>query len=228
MHGVMVVGEAIKNGFGMTARWNLANGYNSGDDHGMFNNGEEPDGVLKWNPRPVFYHLFFFQKFLGDRLVTASVGGNTQIDAYASRFTSGQAGLTLVNKSATSSRVEIKFNNYRIGNCFYWYVLSGGDDNGEFSRKVFVNGQGPAGVAGGPPSYTSLKLIQLRHQKGSVLKFLRNRLFVLRLRKSKYLFEDFMESTALLNNIASQICIRSIGHSNTSCFPPATSHSPLG
>jgi hypothetical protein len=35
--------------------------------------------------------------------------------------------------------------------------LTGGNDNGEFSRKVMVNGVGPAGVAGGPDNYTTLK-----------------------------------------------------------------------
>ena len=69
LHGVMVVGEALKNKLGMTARWDLANGWDDGNDHGMFNIGDEPDGVPKWNPRPVYYYMYFFNKMLGDRLV---------------------------------------------------------------------------------------------------------------------------------------------------------------
>jgi hypothetical protein len=42
LHAVMILGEALKNKFGMTARWDLANGWNNGDDHGLFNNGDEP------------------------------------------------------------------------------------------------------------------------------------------------------------------------------------------
>jgi hypothetical protein len=44
-----------------------------------------------------------------------------------------------------------------MGNRIYWYILSGGTDNGEFSRKVFVNGVGPTSVGGGPDNYTTLK-----------------------------------------------------------------------
>lgn len=157
MHGVMVIGEALKNKYGMTSRWDLANGWNNGDDHGLFNNGDEPDGVSKWNPRPAFYYLYFFRKFLGDRLVTSTMTANPGIETYASTFTSGELGVTLVNKTTTTQTVELKINNLRVGNRFYWYSLTGGSDNGEFSRKVMVNGNGPAGVAGGPANYTSLK-----------------------------------------------------------------------
>ncbi len=44
-----------------------------------------------------------------------------------------------------------------IDSRFYWYTLTGGNDNGEFSRKVFVNGKGPDYISGGPSNYTSLK-----------------------------------------------------------------------
>ena len=47
--------------------------------------------------------------------------------------------------------------NFRLGSRFYWYSLEGSNDNGEFSRKVLVNGTGPAGVAGGPVGYATLK-----------------------------------------------------------------------
>lgn len=156
MHGVMVVGEALKNKFGMTARWDLANAWENGNDHGMFNNGDEPDGIPKWNPRPAFYHLYFFQKFLGDRLVQSTINSSTGIETYASTFSSGQVGVTLVNRSAVATNVEIKVNNFNPGARYYWYTLTGGDDNAGFSRKVFVNGQGPTGAAGGPGNYSTL------------------------------------------------------------------------
>jgi alpha-L-arabinofuranosidase len=156
MHGVMVVGNALKNKYGMTSRWDLANAWDNGNDHGMFNIGDEPDGVPKWNPRPAFYHLYYFQKFLGDRLVNANISGNANIETFASTFSSGQVALTMVNKSNAAVNVDIKVNNFNAGSRYYWYSLAGGDDNGEFSRKVFVNGQGPTGAAGGPAGYATL------------------------------------------------------------------------
>ena len=154
MHAVMTLSEVLKNKYGMAARWDIANGWDNGNDHGMFSNGDEP-GVLKWNARPAFYHLYYFQKFLGDRLVTSS-SDYADLVSYASSFTSGQVGVTLVNKSAVSQTVQVKCQNFNIGNNFFWYTLTGGGDNGEFSRKVLVNGQGPSTVAGGPDNYASI------------------------------------------------------------------------
>ena len=64
LHAVMVLGESLKNKFGMTARWDLANGWSNGDDHGMFNIGDEPDGVPKWNPQTGLLSYVFLSKIL--------------------------------------------------------------------------------------------------------------------------------------------------------------------
>lgn len=153
---VLVMGEAIKNKYGMSARWDLMNGWDNGNDHGLFSAGDEP-GISKWSPRPSFYYLYFFQKMLGDRMVNSSVSGSDAIRVYASTWSSGQLNVTLVNTSATSQNVEIKMKNFYAGNRFYWYSLEGSNDNGEFSRKVLVNGNGPSLDAGGPADYNTVK-----------------------------------------------------------------------
>jgi len=152
----LVMGETLKNKYGMCARWDLLNGWSNGDDHGLFSAGDEP-GVEKWSPRPSFYYLYFMQKLLGDRLVTAVNAGGAAVKAYASTFSSGEAGIVLVNTSVIAQVAELKLKNYRVGNRFYWYTLIGSNDNADFSRKVIVNGSGPAGVAGGPADYATLK-----------------------------------------------------------------------
>jgi hypothetical protein len=100
--------------------------------------------------------MYFFQKFLGDRAVSASLAGGTDVSVYASTYTSGQVGVALINTSTNPKAIEIKVKNFRPGNRFYWYALAGGSDNGEFSRKVFVNGRGPDYISGGPSNYSSL------------------------------------------------------------------------
>lgn len=152
----MVLGEAIKNKYGLAARWDLLNGWNNGNDHGLFSDGNEP-GVPKWAPRPSFYYLYFFRKLLGDRLVPVDVQGNSGIKAYASTYSSGEINVTLVNISAAPLTVEIKIKNFNPGNRFYWYSLEGGNDNGTFSRKVSVNGNGTTLDAGGPDNYATIK-----------------------------------------------------------------------
>jgi aspartate 1-decarboxylase len=156
IHAVLLLSEALKNKYGMSARWDLANGWDSGNDHGMFNNGDEPDAVPKWNPRPAFYHMYFFQRLLGDRAVASSVTNTTEIKTIASSFSSGEVGVTLVNTSSVFKTVEVKVQNFRKGSRFYWYTLTGGNDNGEFSRKVFVNGKSSQYASGGPANYATL------------------------------------------------------------------------
>jgi hypothetical protein len=153
---VLVMGEAIKNKYGMAARWDLLNGWANGDDHGMFSAGDEP-GISKWTARPSFYYMYFFQKMLGDRMVTSSVTGSSAIKAYASTWSSGEVNVTLVNTSSAPQTIEVRTKNFYSGKRFYWYSLEGSNDNGEFSRKVLVNGSGPTLEAGGPADYATLK-----------------------------------------------------------------------
>ena len=156
MHAVMVLNELMRNKFGEASRWDLANGWDNGNDHGLFNNGDEP-GAAKWNPRPAFYYLYYLQKTIGDRFINSTVTGSADVVSYASTYSSGQVQVTLVNKSTTAKDVQLSFKNFYPANRFYWYTLEGGDSGAEFSRKVLVNGQGPTGVSGGPGNYTSLK-----------------------------------------------------------------------
>lgn len=165
IHAAILLGESLKNKYGMTSRWDLANGWDNGNDHGLFNIGDEPGGVSKWNPRPAFYYMYYFQKLIGDRLVNSSVIGSVQ--AYASTFTSGQKGVILVNKGSTPQTTSVILQNTTAGNRFYWYTLLGGTDNGQFSRKVIVNGKGPAQISGGPAEeYTTIKAFSATTQNG--------------------------------------------------------------
>lgn len=158
LFAVIVQGEAIKNKYGLAARWDLLNGWENGNDHGLFSDGGSADDP-RWNPRPSFHYMYYFQKMIGDRLVASAVTGNgaTAIKTYASTYSSGQVNVTLLNTSSVPLTVEVKTKNFLMGSRYYWYSLEGSNDNGEFSRKVLVNGNGPKGAAGGPTDYASLK-----------------------------------------------------------------------
>jgi len=159
LHAVMVLGEALKNQISMASRWDLANSWDNGDDMGIFNNssgGAEP-GAAAWNPRPAFYYMWFFQHYFGDRMVGSTVNGSSDIVSYGSSFSSGQAGVVLVNQGSTDHTVNVQFNNYAIGTKYYYYELKGGADNAPFSHDVYINGVGPAsGNTGGPSNFNSI------------------------------------------------------------------------
>lgn len=102
---------------------------------------------------------------IGDRLLNTTVLGN--VLAYASSFTSGEKGVILVNKNTSLQTVLVTLQNATAGNRFYWYTLTGGTDNGEFSGKVFVNGRGPTEPTGGPSAeYTTIKAYSATTQNG--------------------------------------------------------------
>jgi hypothetical protein len=151
-----VMNETLRNGYGMALRWDLLNGWENGNDHGLFSAGDEP-GIPKWTPRPSFYYMYFYSQLIGDRMVPANVSGNTNIKAWASTYSSGEANLTVMNISDKPVTIEVTAKNFNFGKRCYYYQLEGSNDNGEFSRKVIVNGEAPALEAGGPLHYAQIK-----------------------------------------------------------------------
>src|SRR5581483_6956919 len=110
MHAVLVLGELIKDKYGEASRWDLANAWDNGDDQGTFSAGDEP-GVAKWTPRPSFFHMYYFQKYFGDQMISSTVSGSADVVGYASTFSSGQAGIVIVNKGTTTQTVQVAFQN---------------------------------------------------------------------------------------------------------------------
>jgi hypothetical protein len=159
MQAALTLGSIIQNQYGEASRWDLANGYAKGDDQGMFNVGDEP-AAPKWNPRPAFYYMYYFQKFFGDRMVADTVRRallTTDITAYSSTFSSGQAGSVIVNSGAVNHVVAVDFQHFPAGSKYYYYLLTGGADNAPFSSQVLVNGTGPSTATGGPLNYATIK-----------------------------------------------------------------------
>ena len=155
MHATLVLGELIKNQYGQAMRWDLVNGWGNGNDHGLFAASDEP-GVPYYSPHAPFYYMYYFQKYFGDVMVKSTVSGNSNIMSYASSFSSGESGVVVVNIGTTKQIVEFDLKNYPEAKSFYRYVLTGGTDNGEFSRKVYVNGETTTLQGGGPLNYETL------------------------------------------------------------------------
>ena len=156
LHGVLVIGEAIKAGLGAACRWDLANGYDNGNDHGLFSYNEP--GIPNYTPHAPFYHLYYLRRFTGDVLLDYSMKGASGITVIPSAFHSGQVGAALVNTSRTEKCIRLNIKNFRFGSRYYTYTLAGTAGE-EFSKKVYVNGSGPVLDAGGPSDYETLKAV---------------------------------------------------------------------
>lgn len=168
MHAALVLGSLIHNKYGLACRWDLANGYHNGNDMGMFNRGKAP-GVPKWNPYPVFFYMYYFQKYFGDHMVKSTVS-DTSVVTYASSFHSGQAGIVIINKSTKTKFVRINMKEFHPGKRYFMYRLTGGTDNPPFSQKVYVNGVKPDYAIGGPiKELTHIKAISSKMRHGSFI-----------------------------------------------------------
>jgi hypothetical protein len=154
LQGVLVTGEAIKAGLGSACRWDLANGYDNGNDHGMFAYNEP--GIPNYTPHAPFYHLYFMRRFLGDVLLSSSAVGAQGILVIPSAFQSGQLGAAIINTARLQRTVRFNVANFKFGDRYYTYTLTGtpGED---FSKKVYVNGSGPELTTGGPVDYETIK-----------------------------------------------------------------------
>lgn len=156
MHAALLLGEFIKQGYGMSNRWDLVNGWDNGNDMGLFSSGGEP-GVDSYNPRPAFFYMYYFQKYFGDRMIQCSDNRGSSIIPYASSFSSGETGFVIVNKGSSEKTAEIVIQNLVPGYRYYTMTLTGGSDNGDFSRKVLLNGNATDEEGGGPDTYESIK-----------------------------------------------------------------------
>jgi len=63
----------------------------------------------------------------------------------------------LVNTDTVNKAISISFNEKKIKGKFYGYTLTGGNDNGLFSKKVIINNVEPVLPAGGPDNFQSIK-----------------------------------------------------------------------
>lgn len=145
MQAVTIFCEQAMHHVGLSTRWLLANW----DTDGMFYfQSPTASGIPLWNPRPAFYYLYFLRQFLGDRMVSSKVVGKN-ILAYASTFSSGNAALAILNVGTVDQIVNIQPRNIGVGNRFYVYTLTGGD-NTALPQSVVVNGDPGIGTVWGP------------------------------------------------------------------------------
>ncbi|MBN1998394.1 T9SS type A sorting domain-containing protein [candidate division KSB1 bacterium] len=142
MQAVVLICEMIKNNFGLGARWLLVTG-----ESGMFYGGSDEKYHL--HPRPDFYYLHYLQKIYGDFAISAA-SSNDDILCYASRYSSGETGVVIVNTGTLEQVISIDIKTPEDDQNYYIYSFKGGRDNGEFSQNVYINGHGPSPYHWGP------------------------------------------------------------------------------
>jgi hypothetical protein len=169
VHAVIVLAELIKANFSIAARWGLLGKYTHGDDFGTISIGDEPDNAAKWNPRPIFYYLYYFKRLFGDVAIATKNQGNAGIISYASRSGASAVSIVLINTSEKEQTVAIEFSGKEAYKYYYSYTLAG-EQHEKFSRKVFINGAGPKLRSGGPLNFKTLPAFRTEAKGGTKVK----------------------------------------------------------
>jgi len=142
------LGEYVANNYGLVNIWDVQNGGEDGNDHGMFSIKE--DDVDDDIPHPAFFPYYLYNKMFGDALVK-STSDQEGVYVYSSRFSNGYLEITVINETGTDKTLNIKVPKYKLADTVYRYELN---VNSLSSRKVSLNGEtSPDGELYGPRNY---------------------------------------------------------------------------
>ena len=142
------LGEFIRQGYGSAMMWDISNGYADGEDHGVFASPKEHD-VPELTPHPSFYHYYMYDKCFGDTYYDCPTD-DPQLRVHASSFSSGEAGLVILNGSRKARTLEVELVNMGGARKAYQYLVHNDDP---LSRKTYINGETGPHAAGGPERY---------------------------------------------------------------------------
>jgi len=142
MQSVVLFNELIKNNYGLSCRWLLVTG-----EGALFYGGS--DNNYLYHPRPEFFYSIYLRNFTGDHSISTT-SSKADILCYATKFSSGETGVVIINKNTTEQVVSITSNSVGVGNNYYIYSFTGGTDNDPFSQYVYINGNEPDEYQWGP------------------------------------------------------------------------------
>lgn len=136
----MSLGEAIDAGYGLVNIWDIANGGPpDGGDHGLLSRGTA--NVEPWTAHPTFFAYYYFGRFFGDVMVRTT-NSDADLYCYASRFSTEEAGIVIVNPTKTAKTVLLALENFGVGDRAYWYTIKA---DGPEEWTIEINGKrGPA------------------------------------------------------------------------------------
>lgn len=137
MQAVILICELIRNNFGLGARWLLISGATT-----MFYGGSDVNFLN--HPHAEFYYLTYLQRLIGD-LAINTTSTNSDVISYASTYSSGETALVVVNKSTNTKVITVGTDSIiGVGDNYYLYSFTGGQDEVDFSPNVYINGEGPS------------------------------------------------------------------------------------
>lgn len=156
-----ILGEVVKNGFGLSTLWVSEWSWNSKDlsTHGFL--AKDDPEQADYTPRQSYIPFYYYSKCFGDYMVSSSSNSNN-IKCYASTFSSGESGIVLVNTSNATKTVKLNFAN-NSGNLsvdkIQWYEFYANTIEPTVSgyKKFYINGATSTTTGGGPANLNAVK-----------------------------------------------------------------------
>jgi len=152
---VEMIGEQIKHGIPMAARWVGEWGWSS-DTKGTIAKDDDPNQA-PYTPRQAYMAYRYYDLYFGDYLLNANSSSN-DIKVYASRFSNGKIGVSIINYSATDTNVAISINdlpqNLDLTEA-YWYEIYA-DNINPGNQKFYINGETSITAGGGPEDFENV------------------------------------------------------------------------
>jgi hypothetical protein len=140
------LGEMMRVGFDAACLWDVANGWDATNqgDHGFLSKGSPT--IADYTPRPSYYTFYFYTHNFGDQLVSSNTS-DPGVAFYASRWSSGQLGLVLVNRGGAPRTASIGLHGFTAAGDVNGWVLTG---DALDRRAVSLNGVSNGQAEGGP------------------------------------------------------------------------------
>jgi len=152
MQASVLMCEMIKNKVFMGARWFI---------NGMMSGNELPNYANK--PRAEFYYLSYLQKYFGDVAISTVLSpANPNILSYASRYSTGETGMVVVNAGDAAQIVSVLTDSIGVGDKYYIYSFTSNNDSTGFSPTVYINGIAPAKYQFGPVGPIAASLFTIK------------------------------------------------------------------
>jgi len=146
-----VLGEFMKNNYGMATRWVGEWGW-AEDTHGTIAKTDDPQQD-PYTPRQAYMIYRYYDLYFGDYLINVT-SDHDSVKVYASRFSDGKIGLTVINQTAQTKNIKITVaddENIQLTTAYWYEVYADNIDTvGLGNTKFYVNGETSTTAGGGP------------------------------------------------------------------------------
>ncbi len=159
-----ILGRMMESKYGMATRWVGEWKWKVGT-HGLFA-VSDPD-QKDYSVRQAYWVYKFFGEAFGDYLIKSSINNDETI-VYASKFSDGKIGLTVINPTSIEQEFNLKLPDDSTGKVWLYEIYA--NTIAETDKKFYVNGETSTTAGGGPDDIESIIPYEADYNTNSIFK----------------------------------------------------------